>query len=97
MASRAVGYFRSTVDRKATLSPSSSTEAYRDKDDLAYLLSQRPLGLPRRVKVIVIGSGFSGLSFAHEVQSGSLANVDLQIFEKNAGVGGTWFENRYPG
>lgn len=97
MASRAAGYFRSMVDTTATSSSSNSTQAYRDKDELAYLLSQRPLGTPRRVKVIVIGSGFSGLSFAHEVQSGSLANVDLQIFEKNAGIGGTWFENRYPG
>ena len=26
-----------------------------------------------------------------------LRNVDLQIYEKNEGVGGTWFENRYPG
>lgn len=23
--------------------------------------------------------------------------VDLAIYEKNADVGGTWFENRYPG
>ncbi len=23
--------------------------------------------------------------------------IDLQIFEKNADVGGTWFENIYPG
>ncbi|KIV90158.1 hypothetical protein PV10_07492 [Exophiala mesophila] len=99
MASRAAEYFRSTVDTTATATPSPAncTQAYRGKDELAYLLSQKPLGTPRRVKVIVLGAGFSGLSFAHEVQTGSLPNVDLQIFEKNAGVGGTWFENRYPG
>jgi cation diffusion facilitator CzcD-associated flavoprotein CzcO len=24
-------------------------------------------------------------------------NVDLAIYEKNAEIGGTWLENRYPG
>lgn len=24
-------------------------------------------------------------------------NIDFWIFEKNEDVGGTWFENRYPG
>ena len=26
-----------------------------------------------------------------------IANLELTIYEKNAAVGGTWFENRYPG
>lgn len=26
-----------------------------------------------------------------------MRNIDLQIYEKNEGVGGTWWENRYPG
>ncbi|OAL18058.1 hypothetical protein AYO22_10980 [Fonsecaea multimorphosa] len=63
----------------------------------AYALSQVPMGKPRKLKVIVAGAGISGLCFAHEVQSGSIQAVDLTIYEKNSSVGGTWFENRYPG
>lgn len=25
-----------------------------------------------------------------------MQNIDLTIYEKNAGIGGTWFSNRYP-
>ncbi|KAF2494592.1 FAD/NAD(P)-binding domain-containing protein [Lophium mytilinum] len=74
-----------------------STEAYRDRDHVAYALSQIPLGTRRALKVIAVGAGFSGLSIAREVEVGSLQNVSLTVFEKNASVGGTWYENRYPG
>lgn len=72
------------------------TDAYKN-DELAYELSLHPGGTPRRVKVVVVGGGFSALTFAHVVDSGKLERVDLEIFEKNAHIGGTWFENRYPG
>lgn len=74
-----------------------STERYRDKDELAFLLSRLPMATPRPLKVILAGAGFSGISFARAVDVGQLKNVQLQIYEKNSGIGGTWFENRYPG
>jgi cation diffusion facilitator CzcD-associated flavoprotein CzcO len=37
------------------------------------------------------------LAFAREVEEGNLPNVSLTVYEKNASVGGTWYENRYPG
>ncbi|KAL6307444.1 hypothetical protein BKA93DRAFT_911319 [Sparassis latifolia] len=50
----------------------------------------------RPIKVVVIGAGFSGIAagirFPQRVQ-----NLDLTIYDKNAGVGGTWFSNKYPG
>ncbi|KIW16982.1 hypothetical protein PV08_04173 [Exophiala spinifera] len=72
------------------------TEAYKH-DELAYQLSLHPARTPRRVKVVMVGAGFSGLNIAHAVESGKLQRVDLEIFEKNTNIGGTWFENRYPG
>jgi 4-hydroxyacetophenone monooxygenase len=42
----------------------------------------------------VIGAGMSGLAAAHRLQQ---AGVSVVVFEKNADVGGTWFENAYPG
>lgn len=93
---RAVEYFKSIVP-EAEPSAGKATAAYRDVDELAYLLSQVPMGTSRRVKIIAAGAGFSGLSIARAVNIGTLSNVDLTVYEKNAGPGGTWYENRYPG
>ncbi len=51
-------------------------------------------GSGARVRVAVVGAGFSGLLAGHRLRQ---AGVDCVIFEKNDDVGGTWFENRYPG
>lgn len=83
--------------REPELKPIQYTAAYKDKDKVAYELSKLPFDSPRRLKVIVSGAGCSGLDFAHAVESGRLGNIDLRIYEKNAGLGGTWWENRYPG
>jgi hypothetical protein len=74
-----------------------ATQAYKDRDKLAYEISRLPLGTPRKLSIICVGAGFSGLALAHEVASGQLQNVQLTVYEKNSAVGGTWFENRYPG
>ncbi|KAI9163089.1 GDP-mannose transporter [Paramyrothecium foliicola] len=50
----------------------------------------------RHVKVICVGAGASGLCLAYKLQR-SFRSFSLKIYEKNSGVGGTWFENRYPG
>jgi 4-hydroxyacetophenone monooxygenase len=46
------------------------------------------------VDVIVIGLGMSGLLAAIRLQE---AGIAYTVVEKNAGVGGTWWENTYPG
>jgi 4-hydroxyacetophenone monooxygenase len=48
----------------------------------------------RGFSVAIVGAGMSGLAAAHRLAQ---AGVPYTIFEKNADVGGTWFENRYPG
>ncbi|KAM0787268.1 hypothetical protein ACM66B_006503 [Microbotryomycetes sp. NB124-2] len=50
----------------------------------------------RKLKVAMIGAGFSGIMAGVRIPQ-RLRNVDLTIFEKNESVGGTWFENHYPG
>lgn len=50
----------------------------------------------RPMSIIVIGAGFSGIYCGVRIPQ-RLRNVQLKIYEKNAGVGGTWYENRYPG
>lgn len=81
----------------SALKPIEATELYRHRYPVAYELSKLPFGTPRRLKIVAVGAGVSGLSLAHAVETGVLPNVELKILEKNTGIGGTWFENRYPG
>lgn len=77
--------------------PIDATASYQAINPIAYELSKLPFGTSRRLKIVVVGAGISALSLAHEVSIGRLKNVELKILEKNAGLGGTWWENRYPG
>lgn len=55
-----------------------------------------PVENQRPMKVIVIGAGYSGVYCGIRIPE-RLRNCELVIYEKNAGIGGTWYENRYPG
>jgi 4-hydroxyacetophenone monooxygenase len=46
------------------------------------------------MRVVVIGAGMSGLLTAIRLKQ---AGIAFDVIEKNADVGGTWFENTYPG
>ncbi|KAI0403963.1 flavin-binding monooxygenase [Xylaria palmicola] len=59
-------------------------------------LKHVPLDAHRRMKVRVIGAGYSGIYLGIRIPQ-RLRNIDLQIYDKNDGVGGTWWVNRYPG
>jgi 4-hydroxyacetophenone monooxygenase len=45
-------------------------------------------------RVAIIGAGVSGLAMGYRLAQ---AGVPFVIYEKNPDVGGTWFENHYPG
>ncbi|RVX75856.1 hypothetical protein B0A52_00213 [Exophiala mesophila] len=60
------------------------------------LISERAADEPRPLKVIFVGAGISGICAAIRYPE-FVPNVELAIYEKNADVGGTWWENRYPG
>ncbi|HEY1962099.1 MAG TPA: NAD(P)/FAD-dependent oxidoreductase [Rhizomicrobium sp.] len=47
-----------------------------------------------KMKVVIVGAGLSGLLSGIRL---SQAGVPFEIIEKNPDVGGTWFENAYPG
>jgi len=47
-----------------------------------------------KMKVVIIGAGLSGILSGIRL---SQAGVPFEIVEKNAEVGGTWYENAYPG
>ncbi len=49
----------------------------------------------RHHRVAIIGTGFSGLGMAIKLKDAG--ETDFVVFEKEAGVGGTWRVNHYPG
>jgi hypothetical protein len=49
----------------------------------------------RKLHVLIAGAGPSGIAMAIKLMK--LEHVTFEIHEKNADVGGTWLENRYPG
>lgn len=59
----------------------------------------QPVFTPRKIRVVCVGAGFSGLLLAHKhkYQFDLSDMVDLTIYEKNHDIGGTWLENKYPG
>lgn len=46
------------------------------------------------VDVLVVGAGFAGLFALHRLRGLGLRAL---VLEAGAGVGGTWYWNRYPG
>ncbi|CDP86714.1 MULTISPECIES: flavin-containing monooxygenase [Mycolicibacterium] len=64
--------------------------------DLEGVDPRRPATLEdtRDFRVIVIGCGESGVLAGVRLKQ---AGIDFTIIEKNAGPGGTWWENSYPG
>ncbi len=46
-------------------------------------------------EVVILGAGMSGLCMAIQLQRAGLQ--DFLIVEKSTGIGGTWWDNRYPG
>ena len=51
-------------------------------------------GRAAKRRVVVVGAGMSGILAAIRLQE---AGIPYTVIEKNDAVGGTWFENRYPG
>ncbi|KAE8141862.1 hypothetical protein BDV38DRAFT_295692 [Aspergillus pseudotamarii] len=52
--------------------------------------------LARKIRVLSIGAGVTGILNAYNIQK-HCQNVDHVIYDKNDDIGGTWLENRYPG
>lgn len=60
---------------------------------------EQPIYTRRKLRIVCIGAGLSGLTLAHKVKHDFKVSedVDLQIYDRNHDVGGTWLENTYPG
>ncbi|KAL1617190.1 hypothetical protein SLS54_007967 [Diplodia seriata] len=61
-----------------------------------FQIEERPIDEIKKLKVAIIGTGLSGVTAASLLPV-KVPGIDLTLFEKNADVGGTWYENTYPG
>ncbi len=53
------------------------------------------VGLPEHVDVAIVGSGFAGLGMAIRLKDAG--RDDFVVLERDTEVGGTWWQNTYPG
>lgn len=74
------------------------TDAPKEEKHKAYtpLISERSIDQARPLKVIYIGAGISGILAAIKFRK-AVPDLSLTIYEKNPELGGTWYENQYPG
>lgn len=76
------------IPHESVLAAAATPSPFDLKDD--------PIENHRPMSIIIIGAGFSGIYCGVRIPE-RLRNVKLTIYEKNAGIGGTWYENSYPG
>lgn len=73
-----------------------ATDQVGDANKSGYKIIEEPSRYKRPLRVLCVGAGASAINFAHEVQESKL-DLDLVCYEKNPSIGGTWYENKYPG
>jgi cation diffusion facilitator CzcD-associated flavoprotein CzcO len=61
-----------------------------------YNVSEAPLGTTRHVRIVTVGAGASGINMIRTLRE-HLTDYEHVVYEKNPSIGGTWYENRYPG
>lgn len=67
------------------------------REDMGFVSRDQGLAVPTEgpeIEVAIIGGGVSGIGLG--AQLGRLG-ISYRIYEKNPEVGGTWWDNRYPG
>lgn len=88
------------VDNMPTTFSDSSVKSHPDRSNISIPLNNQPSFKPRKLRAIIIGAGYSGLTLAHKLryQHPEMEDiVDYKIFEARSEIGGTWLVNTYPG
>lgn len=69
--------------------------AHQHRLNPEYTIIEQPIGTRRPLRVVCLGAGYSGLMmgivFNERMKD---ANTEFVIYERNADLGGTWYENR---
>lgn len=90
-------FSRLTVeDRLHQLGSTANANHWTSKTATAAHIDSNEIDYVRPMKVIVIGAGISGILASIRFPR-RIPNLDLVVYDKNPEVGGTWYENKYPG
>lgn len=73
--------------------PLANQCGWQRKNSDGYEILERPHGRKRPFRIVHIGAGASGIIFSKFAKD-LIPDVELQIYDKNPDVGGTWLENR---
>lgn len=88
----------STLDQVSDAAPGAAVTNGTSSAPKLFKYSDHALGKARPLRIIIIGAGIAGIAgvklFKERFKD---LPTTLTIYEKNADVGGTWLENRYPG
>lgn len=78
--------------------PTAERDGYLipEEDSSGYRIREQPYGTKRKVRVVLMGAAASTVNFLTKAEE-QMENLQICVYEKNRDVGGTWFENRYPG
>lgn len=68
----------------------------QNKESSPYEILPQWHSKPTNLRVICVGAGAAGLLVAYKMKM-NFTNYELVCYDKNPDVGGTWYENRYPG
>ncbi|KAI1268611.1 hypothetical protein F5Y18DRAFT_236215 [Xylariaceae sp. FL1019] len=96
MASQRLYQLSNRLGRKIVSSDAKMSAQPTSGGGASYKVLEQPIGVARHIRVVAIGAGASGINMIRTMRK-RLNNFDLTVYEKNQMVGGTWFENRYPG
>ncbi|KAH6975459.1 hypothetical protein BKA56DRAFT_89961 [Ilyonectria sp. MPI-CAGE-AT-0026] len=81
----------------AQLAGADTGHALPSSNDMPkYEVIEQPLGTTRHLRIIGIGAGMSGMNMIRTLRL-HLTDYEHVVYEKNPVIGGTWYENRYPG
>lgn len=62
---------------------------WKTRNERGYEILERPAYTRRKLRVVGVGAGASGINLAKSVRD-DLTDVDIVIYEENPEVGGTW-------
>lgn len=76
--------------------PTQSRPAAIVPENPKLTIEGRSIDEGRPLRIVVIGAGISGILSCIRFRQ-RIPNIEICVYEKNPDIGGTWFENRYPG
>lgn len=90
------------IDHPASTNRPMFSDEWNITSPTGYCVSDHMINEPppgKSFRIIMIGCGAAGIDFIHHAKIAfkSDPGIEFVCYEKNHDVGGTWWENRYPG